>query len=367
MLWARASSLPKQFTGTSLPSDLSGAVIVFVPGIMGSCLRYSGEDEHGIPCDDMVWSDDVFENADTLGTLAARLRAPVLIPEKVIERMRMSGLVFQVYGPLIQWCTTEPGLNLTRGSNFFPFPYDWRQDNRRSADALAGLIDSIDPEGRRDVYLIAHSMGGLVSRLMLLQHSGIRDRTRVLFQIASPVRGSADSLWALRKHPEVKLLFDFIWKIRHVLKPDRRAELQQSLQTFASLYELLPPRDAMVLINRGGQLFPAVHLPAWASTLHAMVSHAEEVHELLTNQIKVSIECLYSDDYPTTAIIAVGGDWELVAVRAEARGDRTVMSSSALAGSAPHERTLISGGSTEHMQLCSHPQVLEHLREVLTR
>ena len=52
-------------------------------------------------------------------------------------------------------------------ARFYPFPYDWRQDNVRTAQALDALIEQIrrdygDPVLRVDV--IAHSMGGLVVR-----------------------------------------------------------------------------------------------------------------------------------------------------------------------------------------------------------
>src|SRR3712207_9200719 len=63
------------------------------------------------------------------------------------------------------------GLGLTRGQNYFPFPYDWRRDNRASARRLqqqagAWLQAWRDRSGNADaqLVLVAHSMGGLVSR-----------------------------------------------------------------------------------------------------------------------------------------------------------------------------------------------------------
>ena len=58
--------------------------------------------------------------------------------------------------------------------NFFKFPYDWRRDNRSSARRLKKFVDvhlkawrESSGNDEAKVILLAHSMGGLVSRYYL--------------------------------------------------------------------------------------------------------------------------------------------------------------------------------------------------------
>src|SRR5262249_40735214 len=48
-----------------------------------------------------------------------------------------------------------------------PFFYDWRRDNRETVVALSQLITSLHEEGFSKIYLVAHSMGGLVTSYYL--------------------------------------------------------------------------------------------------------------------------------------------------------------------------------------------------------
>jgi predicted alpha/beta hydrolase family esterase len=70
---------------------------------------------------------------------------------------------------------------LPRGENFFEFAYDWRRDNRPSAHPLAAKCDDWLGSWRRRsgsadarLILIAHVMGGLVSRYFLEPLEGWR-------------------------------------------------------------------------------------------------------------------------------------------------------------------------------------------------
>ncbi len=73
------------------------------------------------------------------------------------------------YSIISQFLQDNQGLVI--GRNYFEFPYDWRRDNRVSARKLASFCDEKLASWRKDcgnreakVILIAHSMGGLVSR-----------------------------------------------------------------------------------------------------------------------------------------------------------------------------------------------------------
>jgi pimeloyl-ACP methyl ester carboxylesterase len=118
------------------------------------------------------------------------------------------------------------------GENYFEFPYDWRRDNRAAARRLGRLSKDWLKNFRKQspnarLILIAHSMGGLVSRYFLECLGGAQD-TRALITFGTPYRGSIKALdfisngWQWKKGP-VTLL-----------------ELTELVRSLTSAYQLLP-------------------------------------------------------------------------------------------------------------------------------
>jgi pimeloyl-ACP methyl ester carboxylesterase len=116
------------------------------------------------------------------------------------------------------------------GRNFHLFPYDWRRDNRAAAHKLQRQTHSWLTEWRRQspdakLILIAHSMGGIVSRYFLDVLGGWKD-TKALITFGTPYRGSLNALDTLsnglRKGP---------------VTLDRLSEFCRSC---TSIYQLLP-------------------------------------------------------------------------------------------------------------------------------
>lgn len=90
--------------------------------------------------------------------------------------------------------------DLTRGVNYFPFPYDWRRDNRASAVRLqeksrAWLTAWRARSGNPHVQLVlvGHSMGGLVARYFVEALGGWRDTTAVV-TFGTPFYGSLNAV-----------------------------------------------------------------------------------------------------------------------------------------------------------------------------
>ncbi len=76
--------------------------------------------------------------------------------------VRPTDLLDDFYGPLIE--------HLTRTHRVEIFPYDWRRSVREAAQQLALRLEGLLPEAertRQPIHLVAHSMGGLVSRAMI--------------------------------------------------------------------------------------------------------------------------------------------------------------------------------------------------------
>jgi pimeloyl-ACP methyl ester carboxylesterase len=94
----------------------------------------------------------------------------------------------------------ESDLDDSSPANFFEFPYDWRRDNRIAAYRLKHILGQKlqawrDHSGATDakLILIAHSMGGLVSRYYLEALEGWHD-CKLLVTFGTPYRGSLDAV-----------------------------------------------------------------------------------------------------------------------------------------------------------------------------
>jgi len=124
--------------------------IVFLPGIMGSELTFD---------DETVWPPKAQE------TVFGYKRLDKLTSNKV----RVKGIIrkvacFGFYESVLDYFEElgfEPGGTDRR---LVALAYDWRLDLFTLADQLAGQLDKIDSDR---ITITAHSMGGLISRLLL--------------------------------------------------------------------------------------------------------------------------------------------------------------------------------------------------------
>jgi hypothetical protein len=179
-------------------------VVVLLPGITGSVLADASGKE--------VWSataGSAWRLLTTGGQSITGLEldpsgdpggvtAPRLIPDATI----VPGLVkIDGYSRIEDYLVTQLGLE--RGSNYLPFPYDWRLDNRVNAKRLEQV--ALDALGRwrtqsgaadAKLVLIGHSMGGLVSRYFLECLGGWKE-TRTLITLGTPHRGSLNAVDSL--------------------------------------------------------------------------------------------------------------------------------------------------------------------------
>src|SRR5262249_14724071 len=132
-------------------------------------------------------------------------------------------------------------------------PYDWRLDNVESARRLSALIDQLRVDyGRPDlkVNIVAHSMGGIVSRYLLRYGTeDVLDRddavptmageskiNRVIL-LGTPSLGSTNALRDMIDGAEIGL---------DSVEPE-------TLVTLPSVYQLLPNADRKPLIGIDGR------------------------------------------------------------------------------------------------------------------
>ncbi len=218
--------------------------VIIVPGILGSRLRErkSGRE---------LWPGSVFNVLFSARSLALDIDPTTLEPrpDDIEAYDLFRGLLASdFYGAIIEtlerqggYIRGEPGHPAAAGKRrYYIFPYDWRQDNVVTAGKLDALIEQIrrdygDP--RLKVDIVAHSMGGLITRYYIqygttdvldgndfpANFSGAgKIRTAIL--LGTPNLGSVNALHSLL--------------IGH--KVGRQAIAPEALATMPSVYQLLP-------------------------------------------------------------------------------------------------------------------------------
>lgn len=200
--------------------------VVVIHGIMGSLLtdRRTGKE---------VWYGNLAKLATSSYAEVAYAIDPAtlepmpstLVPTGLAERAAgrdFYGSILRTLERAGRYQRAEPGTSPTRGSrSYYVFLYDWRQDNVKSAAQLGRFIDQIrkdhgDPSLRVDI--IAHSMGGLITRYFMrygvedvlndnrlqVNLSGA-DRIRRVILLGTPNLGSAQALHAFIKGRKIGL------------------------------------------------------------------------------------------------------------------------------------------------------------------
>lgn len=130
--------------------------LIFVPGTMGTELFDAAGEK--------LWPPKPLETQFGYDRVAQLLGEDVR-PAGVVKSVSC----FDVYGSLLTQFAelgyeVDPGAGAKR---LVTFPYDWRLDLEATADALARALDRVHADGASRIDLVAHSMGGLVCRLVL--------------------------------------------------------------------------------------------------------------------------------------------------------------------------------------------------------
>jgi pimeloyl-ACP methyl ester carboxylesterase len=129
-------------------------VIVFVPGTMATELRAADGE--------LLWPPKLLE------TQFGYRRIDKLVGEGVVaDQIIRKVACVDFYAPLFDQFEAlgfRPGDPAQR---LYTLPYDWRLDLEQTAQALAALLDTAQRDGASEIHLVAHSMGGLISRLAI--------------------------------------------------------------------------------------------------------------------------------------------------------------------------------------------------------
>lgn len=241
-------------------------LVVFLPGILGTILQKDGRDVWA-PSRQALWTlfetcGDSIRDLQVVGEdnesddLGDGIRADRPVRDTLFQIPRL--IEHSGYGPLLDLLPEY--LEIKTGSvhapqdeaSFYPFPYDWRRDNRVSARRLQRFVETQLPRwrhwsGARDakVILIGHSMGGLVARYYVEVLGGWK-HTLALITVGTPHRGALGALDILSNGiPKLKRIFD--------IGPWARS--------FESVYQLLPTYRALQVDDAYMRVVEAPALP----------------------------------------------------------------------------------------------------------
>jgi hypothetical protein len=197
--------------------------VVVVPGILGTKLING--------TGDVVWGDRTsllhFGRLDRPPASSQ----PQLRPAGLLDEIRMLGPFWTIhfYDDLL---TQLRGLGYEDGKSLFVFTYDWRDSNFDTSRRFAAWVNQ-KPDlirGRFDV--LAHSMGGIVTKIWLLQEGGASLVNQVIY-MGTPFRGSMNALATLSDG-----WGDFVNLIAGDLD-----QIRSTMLSFPSIYELFPSYD----------------------------------------------------------------------------------------------------------------------------
>lgn len=127
--------------------------VVFVPGILGSVLE--------TPEHEIVWPPRPIEILTGYGRTQTLLREDLVVGDVIREVSCVD-----VYKPILGTLTAMGFKESGTGDRLHVFPYDWRRDLEELAGSLATKLEEVAADAG-PIVVVAHSMGGLVARLML--------------------------------------------------------------------------------------------------------------------------------------------------------------------------------------------------------
>jgi pimeloyl-ACP methyl ester carboxylesterase len=173
--------------------DTGTIPLIVVPGVMGSRLHFTADDEYWDP--DSYWrmshwlttgAEKVREEFTHAATVMSEGNG--LSPEQC--KRGWAGVAKDAYGELLEFLAKQRFGGYR--TPVYAIGYDWRKCNKDSGNAIAERIEKILEIEKTDRYiLISHSMGGMVTRAALQQNPGVAAKLSGIIHIAQPVTGAA--------------------------------------------------------------------------------------------------------------------------------------------------------------------------------
>lgn len=190
---------------------------VFIPGIQGSEL-HQGEDNRLWPAITRKTIKQLFLNKEDIPMQTQKM---------------LSVLGFGVYRDI------DGILSAKFGANFTHFSFDWRFELDRHFDDLYHIV-----EGKRDIVFVAHSMGGLLTKLFIHwcnDNNKFLDIKKII-TIGTPWQGAPESLYWL-KYGDTFPRWLIMNKMPSVIGLNTADQMMKLSNTLPSVFHLLPHDD----------------------------------------------------------------------------------------------------------------------------
>jgi hypothetical protein len=329
----RRKSMPTSVADTE--KQLPKHFIVIVPGYMGSLLRSKKSGK-------VVWIDfpSLLKNPLKIGDAIDEMLESMLYPNDDLEPAGIMNQVLVVppfakqehYGRLARkladWgYAIDPENPQADDLCAYTFSYDWRQDNRLSAEQLRSKIEgwrSIHPGA--EAWLIAHSNGGILSR-WYIQKGGGRDTVGRLFLMGSPWDGAPKAIKVMNDGLDVLGMKRFnLWNLGKRMK--------DLIRSFPSFYQLVPVENPFLRSEDNVDL-DLFGDPSWLESERdrRYLMDAHQFNQDLAADPGVDTICFYGTRKPTTTAgivrLGPGGNWEEIQWIETGAGDGTVPERSA--------------------------------------
>ena len=285
--------------------------VVVVPGFMGSEMWADGR---------LVWPNahlalanpGIFQWPEKKLTPRSILRDHVIVPN-FISLSR--------YSRLVDYLVEELGYRA--GEDLLEFPYDWRQDVRRSARQLGDAIATWRTEkGHGDIAVIAHSMGCLITRYYVERLGGKAHARRVAL-VGGLNAGSPKGFQAFLAARGI-LAFNSI-----------RARFQQVVASFPSIYQSLPAPAYQCVVDAKGDPIDFFGDDSWLpEDKRPYLKDAAALFGELGSGISVPAVCVfgYGMKTPVRLVVERTGPrgWEVARLDVTDNGDDTIPQESAI-------------------------------------
>jgi len=297
----------------------------------------------------------------TLGLSRSGAAPDQIRPCGLVREIVYLGLITQdVYAPVIAHLEH---LGYREQRDLFVFDYDWRRSVFENAERLAQFVREKIPDPTQRVDILAHSMGGLVSRIYALRFGGER-RIAKLISAGTPFLGSAKVFETLEKG----------WgPINYVL--GGLTAFRRTVLSFPSLFELMPRYGACC----DGAAFAAAEMEAWRSLrwdgvdpaamadLMTASHRVRELQSIVSTALPPELEDVLvigvDQRTPQRAVFEPGEGPTVIRLQTTWAGDGTVVRESA----ALPDRTVHPTSFADHERILHDPQVQEFVGLALTR
>lgn len=232
--------------------------LVFVPGILGSRLCDAG--------DNIIWgtSTSLAHFADI--ELDSTPPKPALHACGLVDEIQIFGSLWS-HNTYKSWLKGLADIGFSPDKkNLFIFDYDWRLSNFENAKRLNAFITkNIGAEQKFD--MIAHSMGGIVSRIYLAEYASARSVQQIIY-LGTPFLGSMNTFGTIKEG----------WGWPFTNMAGGQAVVTRVALSFPSMLEMLPRYDECCYIrrtNNSRQFLDVFDVETWRSLHWLPASYAD--------------------------------------------------------------------------------------------